>query len=201
MAFLDNIGKKANEVAVKASQKAKELSETSRLTSLISDEEKSIVSNYTEIGKRYASLHQQDYEEAFSEMLESIRNSEENIKNYRQQIQDIKGIQRCEKCGAEVPRNAAFCSSCGASMPKVQEAASENLVQCPSCGAQVKKGVRFCTVCGKSMAETPDFEAEPGPAVEAEKTNENAGAANTCPNCGAEIEDGVDFCTQCGTKI
>ena len=119
MAFFDDLGKKLTQAGQTAAQKTKEIAEIAKLNSQISDEDKRIESNYSQIGKLYVTLHGENCESDFTEMISAIRESEKKIAEYRQQISDIKGIVKCEKCGAEVANGAAFCSACGAPMPVV----------------------------------------------------------------------------------
>ncbi len=195
MAFFDNLGKKASEATAKAMQKAQELSEISRINSLISEEEKKNNATYYQIGKLYVSVHGSDGEENFSGMVAAVLEGEQKINDYRKQIQNIKGVQRCEKCGAEVARGVAFCSSCGAPMPKVENPLPDDVIRCESCGTMVKRGMRFCTSCGKPMVlptaqEAPTLNASEGPTTK-----------KVCPSCGAEIEGDIAFCTECGAKL
>lgn len=196
MAFFENLSKTVTGVGQKTIAKTKELADTSRLNSMISEEEKVITNQYFQIGKLYVSIHKDDFEDDFAGMIGAIAEAEAKIRDYKKQIQDIKGVQRCEKCGAEVPNGAAFCSSCGATMPKMQPPISADYIKCGNCGTAVKRSMRFCTSCGKPMEEVNDASAVPVTeqtvVVEQDKV---------CPNCGAKVEDGLAFCTECGTKL
>ena len=196
MAFFENLSKTVTGVGQKTIAKTKELADTSRLNSMISEEEKVITNQYFQIGKLYVSIHKDDFEDDFAGMIGAIAEAEAKIRDYKKQIQDIKGVQRCEKCGAEVPNGAAFCSSCGASMTKMQPPISADYIKCGNCGTAVKRSMRFCTSCGKPMEEVNDASAVPVTeqtvVVEQDKV---------CPNCGAKVEDGLAFCTECGTKL
>lgn len=155
MPFFDDLSKKITQAGQTAVQKTKDFTDNARLNSAISEEEKRINNCYLEIGKLYVSTHFDNYEDDFAKMIDSIRESEQKILDYRRQIQKLKGIIRCENCGAEVANNSAFCSSCGASMPKQtvgQTAEStEDSVKCPSCGQMLSKNMKFCTTCGQSL--------------------------------------------------
>lgn len=186
MTFFD----KLSEASQKTIAKAKNMTDTSKLNSMISNEERIITDQYIQIGKLYVSLHKEDHEENFTEMINAIANAEAKIKDYKKQIQGIKGMQCCEKCGAEVVKDAAFCSFCGAAMPKVQAPVENDVVKCENCGAEVKKGMNFCTSCGKPMGT-----------VETANSTTDETQPKVCPNCGAEVGDGIAFCTECGTKL
>ncbi len=195
MTFFDNFGEKVSEATAKARQKAQEFSEISRINSIISEEEKKINATYYQIGKLYVSVHGSDGEESFSGMVATVLEGEQKINDYRKQIQDIKGVQRCEKCGAEVARGVSFCSSCGAAMPKVENSLPDDVIRCESCGTMVKRGMRFCTSCGEPMV-LPTAQD-----IHSLNASEEPTIQKVCPNCGAEIEDDVAFCTECGTKL
>lgn len=151
MSFFSELGKKVTDAGQKTVQKTKEISEVAHINSLISQNENKINNTYFQIGKLYVSIHGNDGEEEFEGLVGMIAELEQQIVAYKKQIQDIKRIQHCEKCGAEVPKGVAFCSSCGNAMPKVEMHENfDDCVRC-ACGAMVKKGMRFCTSCGKSM--------------------------------------------------
>lgn len=194
MTFWNNLSQKTSETTAKAVQKAKELSDIAKFNGMISEEETKLNNIYYQIGKLYAAMHAHDFEKDFAGMMAVVVESNEKIQNYKQQIQDIKGVVRCAQCGAEVQAGAAFCSSCGAAMPKAQPAQKDGLVQCEGCGAMVSKDVRFCTSCGRPMGHPS--------APEAARGQEAAAAPKKlCPNCGTEAENDSGFCVECGTRL
>lgn len=215
MAFFDNLTKKVSEASATAIQKGKEFTDIARLNSLVSDEEKKITNAYYQIGKLYVSIHRKDYEKDFAGMIETIVESEEKIVTLKKQIEDIKGVVRCDSCGAEVARGSVYCSSCGAEMPRVQTMGDPDSVKCESCGEYVKRGMRFCTNCGNPMSqnvnpreqhtdediiiqhpnEQNDDLLSPQSAVSVDINNK------ICPKCGSELDDGSVFCANCGAKI
>ncbi len=170
MAFFEDLGKKLSQAGQSAVQKTKDFTDVAKLNSSISDEEKKINNFYSEIGKLYVSLHAEDCESAFAEAVKGIKEANQKIAEYRKQIQDIKGVVKCEKCGAEVETSSAFCKACGAPVAKetapvaapvketapaaeAEPAAAEEFVFCPECGQKVAKTMKFCTSCGKRMSE------------------------------------------------
>lgn len=118
MALWENLSRKASMVAEKAVQQAKDLSEQVKLRGQIADEEKTITDSYTQIGKQYAELHPEDYEEVFAGWFVAIENAQRRAEVLRGQLRDLKGVALCPRCGAEVAADASFCSACGAPMPK-----------------------------------------------------------------------------------
>ena len=205
MAFFDKLSKSVTESSQKTIAKAKALADTSRLNTMIYDQEKIINNQYFQIGKLYVSVHGTDYEDDFAGMIGAIADAEAQIKDFKRQIQELKDVRRCEKCGAEVPDGAAFCSSCGATMPRAQVSEPADCVKCENCGAYVKKGMRFCTFCGKPMeavAAPAAKEPEVADAPAAKETEAaDPAAEKLCPNCGAKVDGEVSFCTECGEKL
>lgn len=195
MAFFDNIGKKVSEAGQTTIQKAKELSDITKYNSLISEEEKNINNTYYQIGKLYVSMHSNEASEEFTGMIANIVDAESKIMEYRKQIQDIKGICRCENCGAEVSKNAMYCNSCGNVLPKTESIEASDYVKCVGCGSMVKKGMRFCTTCGRKI-EMLSISSEN---MQTDIWNEKQ-LQKKCSNCGAELAENMTFCSECGTK-
>lgn len=217
MAFFDNLGKKITQASQSAVQKTKGITDIAKINAIISDEEKKINNNYSRLGKLYVAVHYSDSEPDFAEIVSDIKNSEQKIVELRQQIQDIKGIVLCEKCGAEVPNTDAFCSSCGNPMPKHK--VPENLVRCVKCNNMVANDIRFCTKCGSPMELSHQYHqanqvtaenfsvAEQAPVsapVQVQQpvaVTEPSVLANTCSNCNAPLAENAAFCAECGTPV
>lgn len=200
MGFFDDLGKKVTDAGQKTVQKTKEMSEVARINSLISQNENRINNIYYQIGKLYVNIHEFDYEEEFGGMISQVIELEQQISEFRKQIQEIKGIQFCEKCGAEVARGVAYCSSCGAVMPRPEKQEYyEDCVKCARCGSWVKKGMRFCTSCGQSMMKLNVAEIN-NDMEESASYNEES-VERVCPRCGTKQTDDSAFCTECGARL
>lgn len=198
MAFWDNFEKKATDATANVVSKVKGVSDITRLNSMVTEEENRIREIYLKIGQTYVALHGRDNEAGFADLLNVFRASQLKIEQYKQEIMDIRGVQKCEKCGAEVAAGAAFCMTCGAQIPKIQPNPAVNAGKiCKKCGATVGQNARFCTSCGTPyVGETsvnPVLEVTPQPQVNVTK--------KVCTNCGAELQDGVAFCIQCGMPV
>ncbi len=198
MPFFDDLSRTISKASQTAIQKTKDMADIAKTNSVIADEEKSIDNLYYQIGQMYVEKHAEDHDACFAAMIRSIRESEQKIQAYRRQIQDIKGVARCEKCGAEVPTSAAFCNSCGAPMPKPQVVAGAGMLCCSRCGAHIAEGMKFCTSCGSPVEAPPAPSAPESPAAE---DHASAPAGIACPMCGTQLPEGTVFCTECGAKI
>ena len=84
----------------------------------------------------------------------------------------VPAVQKCGKCGAEIPANGKFCLECGT---KVEPPLAENEMICPACGKKVQKA-KFCFECGAALILR-------------------------CRNCNVELQPGAKFCGECGTKV
>lgn len=228
MAFFDDLGKKISHAGQTAVQKTKDMTDIARLNENIAEEEKKINSNYHQIGKLYLAIHSHDYEPDFESFVGLIRESETKIQKARQQIKEIKGIEQCEKCGADVAIDAAFCSACGAQILGKTAISTEATVKCLACGQMMEADARFCTECGHPMADVLKEDSLKMP-MEKEKTPEIPSSEEQkeqdktallqidpeehindalkqekdkfCIQCGAELDEGALFCIKCGAKI
>ena len=62
---------------------------------------------------------------------------------------------RCDRCQADNPPGARFCSACGQPVA----------MACGQCGAAIVAGQRFCTACGREVASAARSEESPAAVV------------------------------------
>jgi ribosomal protein L40E len=152
MAIFDEIGKKITNAGQSVVKGTKDMAETSRLNSQIVEEQKQIARLYAEIGEVYYQQLRDNAGSQFQERCAAVTAALGRIASYRQELQQLKGVKSCAKCGAEIPVTAAFCGICGAPAESAPPAA-EPLPRkfCANCGAEVEAGAAFCLSCGQRV--------------------------------------------------
>lgn len=218
MAFWDNFEKKATDATANVVSKVKGVSDITRLNSMVSEEENRIREIYFKIGQTYVALHGRDNEAGFADLLNALKASQLKVERYKQEIMDIRGVQKCERCGAEVAAGAAFCMTCGAQIPKIQPKPAVNSGRrCKKCGATVAPNARFCTSCGTPYVEeapvnpTPQPQMnQPVPEIRQPQANQNTVPFGTSqpqmnPNPVVKEQPQVNglkkVCTNCGAEL
>ena len=163
MGFLEDLGKKVADAGQKTVQKTKDMSDVARLDLLAKKEENKLNQVYGRIGKLYADMHGDDFEEEFAGMINEVKEAEQNIRNYRQQIEEVKNGRndeesgdvdgrKCPNCGAHVCEGSCFCTSCGQPIPQPEEASgAEEEAYCSNCGAKLAADAVFCEECGTKV--------------------------------------------------
>lgn len=117
MGLLDNIGSTFNKVANTTIQKSKDLTELTKLSLKLNADEGELTKLYEEFGKyqynfsKGVEVEAKDYVALIDEKLKMI----EETKN---EIELVKGVLICPKCGTKNKTEDTFCSNCGAKLPK-----------------------------------------------------------------------------------
>ena len=75
MAFFDEISKKITDVSQATIQKTKDMTDTMKHTSMISDEEKSIRANYAKLGEAYFNNNRNCTEGEYASIIAQINDS------------------------------------------------------------------------------------------------------------------------------
>ncbi len=160
MAFWkDNVGRMAHNAVTKS----KEMAEITRLNLEISNQEQKIKELYTSAGEYLLNNPQlvDAQDETFSQKRESLAQLQEKIEQSRQALLDVRNINVCPSCGAEVNRSSRFCDRCGTEMVRTALDHEEAKPTCPSCGAEVEGGSAFCGACGAKLNEEQPAQEQP----------------------------------------
>ena len=179
MSFFDNVSKRMAETGQAAMQKAKTVSGTAKLNAQIGELQKNIRALYAQIGEEYVKLHADAPETALAGLVDEVRQANDQIAQCQETIAKLSNMKTCPSCGAVLSDSAAFCSSCGASIPK-DIPGKEEASACPKCGGPVEPGAAFCPKCGFAL---------------------NQPSGPVCASCGAELVPGNKFCIKCGTPV
>lgn len=150
MAFFEDIGKKVSQTSQGAIRKTKIMAETSKINSQISAEKRTISDNFMKLGERYFELFGENPDENLAVFVTAVREAQQRIADFEEQIKKLKGVECCPNCGAEVMEGALFCTGCGTKLeaPLPPAAPAPEIRACAGCGAQLSEGALFCPNCG-----------------------------------------------------
>lgn len=146
---------KLNQITKSAVSKSKEMAEITRLNLEINSNEQEIKELAARIGMQVAEQHLLEDNEEIAGLSGQIAKLQENIAKNQATIRDIRNINICANCGAEVSRASNFCDKCGSPMNRsvLEESIASAAPTCPSCGEQLEPGALFCTNCGTKLPE------------------------------------------------
>lgn len=116
MSVFENLTRKVSDTAKAAAKKSSEVVEVTKLNLSIGAEEDKIKKLYTEIGKSIYETYAKGEAvgEEFKGQCDIIRSYEDNIKEMKAKILELKEMKLCSACGAELETGIAFCPKCGA---------------------------------------------------------------------------------------
>ena len=165
-------------MAQNAVAKSKEVAEVTRLNVEIGSLQQRVREQCGRLGE-YLMAHPEllpEGDETIRQILQAAAECQAKIAQDNQQILEIRNINLCPRCGAEVSRASRFCDKCGAvlerpviavpgqevpaqpepaAQPEPVQAASAEPVQrfCAQCGSPVEEGALFCGECGARQDE------------------------------------------------
>ena len=152
MPLFDRVSKQIATTGQAMSQQAKNLASISRLNGQISSFEKTLAELFQSLGQAYYARYKQDPESEYKDIFNEIGQVTDSIIDAQEKIKEIKGIEKCPQCGEDVPKEAAFCSSCGFKMIAKPSTGKQ---YCIYCGNVIEAGSTFCTNCGRKVS-SPD---------------------------------------------
>lgn len=139
MAFFDNLGKKAQDMASAAGEKAKLAADVAKINMQIASEQREIEKDYKTIGEWYVAEHGDEAPEAIADVVAAIKTAKEKIAELEESKENRKNNDDVVAAEGEVVE-----------VKEEAEAAPEMKV-CPVCG-NASNG-KFCAQCGAPMGE------------------------------------------------
>ena len=127
MAFLDDLTKKAKDVAAVAADKAKDAAELTRITVAIAGEQREMDKNYRAIGEWFVNEYEGEIPDAVRDLVEAVVTSKAKIA----ELEAAKAANKAPEADVTV------------------DASTEKT--CPICGD--KSDSKFCPQCGAPMGE------------------------------------------------
>ena len=122
MAFFDELGKKAKNVASVASEKAKDAAELAKINVSIAGEQREIDKNFRTIGEWFVTEYQGEVPDAVRDLVDAVAASKAKIaemeaskpkKDDEEKVPEPT-LKKCPICGAA--SDSKFCPQCGAPM-------------------------------------------------------------------------------------
>lgn len=152
MAIFGGMKERISQAGQTTVQKAKDLSEITRLNSEISAAENQINTLYGRIGYEIYRAYRDDPQPETADLVQQVTELHQKIEDCKEQIKAINAANTCPQCGAKISKGMAFCSNCGCKLPTGPQPRPEELATCDSCGAPIMPGSAFCTSCGKKLS-------------------------------------------------
>lgn len=139
--------------AQNAATKGKEVVETTRLNVEVGSAEQKVKKAHADLGAYIAEhpelLNLQD--ETAAGLLKAVEDNKEELAKLKQNLQDVRNVNICAACGAEVSRDSKFCGKCGAPVDRSILDPTVEVRTCPDCGAPLEEDSVFCANCGKKL--------------------------------------------------
>ena len=127
--ILKKLGETITETGKTVGEKTKQVGNVAKLNAKIISSEHSISDNYTILGKYYYDTYKNNPDEEIAETVNSITASIDAIEEMKNQILAIKGLVKCQSCGAGCPFEDEFCGKCGAKLEKPEPPVEEEIVE------------------------------------------------------------------------
>ncbi len=148
-------GDKINQMTKSAVSKSREMAEITRLNMDISNNEQKARELAAKLGMMVVEQGLLTDNEQAAELTAQILKCLATVERNKETIQNIRNINICASCGAEVSRTSKFCDKCGAPMSRavLEDSVASATPTCPQCGAKLEAGSKFCTECGAKLSE------------------------------------------------
>ena len=134
------------------SKAAKDNVEIVRCSSAIDACEQKMKGIYEELGRCYYHAEPESGREKFPDLFVEIQENENQIRELKERLQILKGVEICKACGAELKKGTNFCQWCGARVER-EAPKPAYAFTCPNCNSPLQGEEKFCAVCGAPVEQ------------------------------------------------
>ena len=117
--FLKNLKQALTDTAEVVTKKTEDVVEIQKLRSKIYNAKKNVEVDYKKLGtiiyQRY--LAGESMDEELVNICVTIHDMLETVEKYKDELAEKKGLNICDACDAENPKDAVFCMKCGNKLP------------------------------------------------------------------------------------
>ena len=125
----EQLGKKLMRLGQDTKSGVQKMGESYQINSKISDAKKALDQYYRAIGEKVYQDNSETPLEGMEEEFAAVKEALDNITEYTEQLNKVKGVTYCPECGKEAARGEKFCSDCGAKLPENQDDIAEKMKQ------------------------------------------------------------------------
>ncbi len=118
MKFFEDLSAKITDLGQTAVDKTKSFASRTKLSAQLSGEKSALEELYRRIGEKFYAESREGTNGSFEELFEAVGQKIAYIDSLQRQIRDLKGVNVCHKCGAEVDADVNFCPKCGCKIEK-----------------------------------------------------------------------------------
>ena len=141
MGILDDVMVNAKAAAETVSQKASDLYDASKLKLSLTNLKMSLNKKYQEYGKAIYNQYDSKFIEKIKDEISEIS---DKIAAVTKLYESLKETVVCNSCGSNIPKNAQYCTICGAEQ-------IEKKNTCPNCDYKVEDDSYYCANCGQKI--------------------------------------------------
>lgn len=112
------------------------------------------------LGKKYYEENKENSASEYAEQISEVTACLKKESLWKQYRLTLEGKMKCEKCGAIITSDSAFCNKCGTSIEPLDFSSlglktpdtTTTSNSCPSCGAPLISDAMFCEKCGHKIS-------------------------------------------------
>lgn len=158
MAFFEKVGETISTKGKEAAQRAKGVADLAKLNAQLGQLEGRMRTWYQVIGEKVYQNEKDQEHTGLEVEFDRLNETFAEIGRVKKQIADIKGLQECPACKAQVDSDALFCPRCGAKLehePPEEADGAENVEDMPEAEGADATAEEGCCCTAEEKEDAP----------------------------------------------